>query len=174
MRCPAGYGDRFLAAFIDACVLFPACFVVADLIALSTESHSTGTVELRGAPAFAFSCSVFLLWVGYRIIFEMLSGATIGKQLVSIAVLQANSDICTPSQAIVRNLLCVVDFFPPILPGIFVMFILRSRQRLGDLVADTVVSVTDNSQRLRASLIGLAIGVGFTVVHFALQLTVMR
>lgn len=91
---------------------------------------------------------VFLLDWFYPVIFEMgKHGATPGKRMVGLKVVQATGSPITLGQSIVRNFLRFVDgwpFYILFMYGIGLASCLASRrfQRLGDLAAGTVVIYT--------------------------------
>jgi len=68
------------------------------------------------------------------------NGQTPGKKSFNIYVSMENASPITPAASIIRNLLRFVDFLPLFYGFGFVSMILTKRfQRLGDLVASTVV-----------------------------------
>jgi len=122
-------GGRFLASQIDhgfAGVLFLA--VGMNL------GESIGNV-----PAGIAALTAYL---GYYFVPEWLFGTTIGKSLFSLRVRQISGKPCTARQAAIRTLMRVVEVNPclfGILPaGIAILSTERS-QRLGDLLAGTIV-----------------------------------
>jgi uncharacterized RDD family membrane protein YckC len=83
----------------------------------------------------------FLSW-WYPVIFEVSRwGATFGKKICGLRVMQPSGAPITWSQAIVRNFLRVVDINPPFwgIIGMASCLATRRFQRLGDLAAGTVV-----------------------------------
>src|SRR4029077_854858 len=66
----------------------------------------------------------------------------IGKQLLGIRVVMDSGHPLTPTAAVVRSLFRLLDcYFPglPFLPGLLMTFLHRRNQRLGDIVAGTIV-----------------------------------
>lgn len=84
---------------------------------------------------------IFLVVWGYPVFFEVYSeGQTPGKRRHRLRVMSENGDQLTPTASILRNLLRLVDFLPFGFAGGFLAMLFTSRfQRLGDLVARTVV-----------------------------------
>jgi uncharacterized RDD family membrane protein YckC len=70
---------------------------------------------------------------------EGIWGKTIGKKICGIVVLNDNFTKCTISKGLLRNLLRIVDFFFYYLVGVVSMVGTMKWQRLGDIVAETVV-----------------------------------
>src|SRR4029077_14992625 len=66
----------------------------------------------------------------------------IGKQLLGIRVVMDSGHPLTPTAAVVRSLFRLLDcYFPglPFLPGLLMIFLHRRNERLGDIVAGTIV-----------------------------------
>jgi uncharacterized RDD family membrane protein YckC len=84
---------------------------------------------------------VFLIEWFYPVVFEVLSdGMTPGKRAMGIRVIHANGTPVGWSASVVRNLLRFVDFLPLFYVfGMISMMLNRRFQRLGDLVAGTLV-----------------------------------
>ena len=83
----------------------------------------------------------FVLYAGYYALFEIFwNGQTPGKRLVRIRVIGDSGRPITVYEALIRNLLRVVDQFPGLyVVGIISVFVTARNQRLGDVVAGTVV-----------------------------------
>jgi uncharacterized RDD family membrane protein YckC len=82
----------------------------------------------------------FLIEWFYPVIFELKEGATPGKRMMGILVIQDNGTPVTPSASVIRNLLRTADFFPVLYAaGLITMLINREFKRLGDLAAGTLV-----------------------------------
>lgn len=86
----------------------------------------------------------FMEWF-YNVIFEAgARGATPGQRAMKLRVMSMTGGPVTMSQAVMRNFLRMVDFMPGFyLTGIVCMFFTKRFQRLGDLVANTVVTYVD-------------------------------
>ena len=80
----------------------------------------------------------FAYWIG----FECLTGTTPAKRLFGLRVIGPDGAKPTAIQAVVRNLLRIVDGFPFLIPyllGLFVALTSADRQRIGDRLAGTRV-----------------------------------
>ncbi|MDR2926368.1 MAG: RDD family protein [Azoarcus sp.] len=88
-----------------------------------------------------FAIGVFLLEWFYPVLFEVWKrGATPGKKILNLAVLQDDGVPVGWSASVVRNLLRAVDILPFLYAfGLCSMFLNRDFKRLGDIVAKTVV-----------------------------------
>ena len=89
---------------------------------------------------------IFLMEWFYPVFFEVLSdGMTPGKRAMGIRVLHANGTPVGWPASITRNLLRFIDFLPLFYVfGVISMMLNRHFQRLGDLVAGTVVAYRDD------------------------------
>lgn len=82
----------------------------------------------------------FLLEWFYPVLFEVAAGATPGKKAMGLVVVHDNGTPISLPASLLRNLLRVADFLP-FLYGIGLVSMLANRrfQRLGDMVAGTLV-----------------------------------
>lgn len=91
---------------------------------------------MDGLPAFA----LFGLGFAYYIAMERLAGGTIGKRLLGLRVVRVDGRPLGWGGAIVRNLMRPIDGLPLLyLLGIVTIAISGKDQRLGDMLAGTVV-----------------------------------
>lgn len=137
----AGAGSRFLALAADTIL---QAVVMAALIPLLAWAGIYAAPGLRAWATWIQAGVVlagFALMYGYFAAFEALwNGQTPGKRLVGLRVIGVTGRPITPMDAILRNLLRIVDSFPVIYAvGIVSVFLTERSQRLGDLVAGTVV-----------------------------------
>lgn len=125
----AGPVSRACAWAIDAVIKGIIYALVASL-----------TVFLGGVGIAMMLISFFLLEWFYPVIFEVSSGATPGKKAMGLVVIHDNGTPVSLSSSLIRNLLRVADFLP-LLYGIGLISMLANRnfQRLGDMVAGTLV-----------------------------------
>ncbi len=137
----AGIGSRFLA------LAFDSLLQIAGLVVLSILSGLVSSTVVRAAPSAGnwfgaiFILAVFVLFYGYFAIFEAVwNGQTPGKRLARIRVIKDSGRPITPSEAVGRNLMRIVDQLPFFYGvGIFTALMNRQNKRLGDFVAGTVV-----------------------------------
>jgi uncharacterized RDD family membrane protein YckC len=134
----AGAGTRSAAYLCDLMVLYIALTVLGNLLAqfaIMLFVHAEAWVgAIVGLVSFATVTSYFFL-------FELLwSGQTPGKRLVGIRVVKSGGYALRPVDSLLRNLMRAVDFLPVCYGIGLVSLLLTSRsQRLGDLVAGTLV-----------------------------------
>ena len=85
----------------------------------------------------------FVIWWFYGVLFEtFLNGQTPGKYMLGLRVLTDTGEPINGMQATLRNLLRAADLFLPLV-ALVVMSLNRKYQRLGDLVAGTIVVVEE-------------------------------
>ena len=136
----AGVGSRTAAAFFDT-VLLTLGVILIVVVARTLGTRVPGAVE--GWLMAALVLLYYFAVLGYFVLFEALNGGrTPGKQALGIRVVMATGHPVTPTAAVVRNVVRLLDcYFPllPVLPGLLFVFLQRRNQRPGDLAAGTVV-----------------------------------
>jgi uncharacterized RDD family membrane protein YckC len=147
----AGIGSRAIACLLDytlqgiagGLIVMVLAFI-AMLVPAST-APSAGSVA-KSSPSDAWATAIaflilFLFQWGYFTLFETFwNGRTPGKRLLRLRVMQANGRSIGFLDALTRNLLRVADGIPGFyLVGLIAVFATRQSQRLGDLVAGTIV-----------------------------------
>jgi uncharacterized RDD family membrane protein YckC len=135
----AGLGTRSLALLIDAVIMF-----VAILVLLIAAGLAVGAGAQAGLPEWVGVTLVLLgvftiLW-GYPAGLETVWGRTVGKAALGLRVVTREGAPIGFRHAAIRAALGLVDFYLT-LGGAAVVSALVSRreQRLGDLVAGTLV-----------------------------------
>ncbi|MGO9923092.1 MAG: RDD family protein [Isosphaeraceae bacterium] len=189
---PAGLGTRFVAWFVDTIIMAAAGVVIFFILMCSgviTDSVIRDIVEpgrqtarrpagqppgeTSGAVWYAVGLFLLVSGVGSFIYFgasELFSrGQTLGKRLSGIRVVRADGFALEPGGILVRNIFRVIDQQPPLW---LVPLISKRSQRLGDMVAGTVV-VFDKPEsigNLRLSLAQRPAG----VAQFAFDATTLK
>lgn len=135
---PAGPIPRMLAWVID--LLIRTSFLSAIYFVLWYFDHMGIGLFL----IITFSLEWF-----YPVFFEVLRhGQTPGKRVMGIYVSHVNAIPVNLSSSIIRNFLRVVDFLPFMYGFALVSMLLNKKfQRLGDLVANTVVLYQDTPNK---------------------------
>ena len=127
---PAGPVPRMLAWTIDI------------LIRLAINGVFFAALAIFGKTGIGIALILsFLLEWFYPVYFELYkNGQTPGKKMFNLYVTMENASPISPGASIIRNLLRFVDFLPFLYGfGFISMMLTRRFQRLGDLVAGTVV-----------------------------------
>jgi uncharacterized RDD family membrane protein YckC len=140
----ASIGNRFLACAIDhtiQVIALTAVFLGFYIIANAPDLESA----VASAPKWVIAIMIvilFLILTGYFAFFEWLwKGQTPGKRWLKLRVLREDGRPITFWEATVRNLLRTFDMMPaPFYSiGLISVFSTTSDQRVGDMVAGTVV-----------------------------------
>jgi uncharacterized RDD family membrane protein YckC len=134
----AGPGSRFCAVVVDTAISATVLAVAFIPIALLSGADSSwSAAELSTVPVFVVATASFL----YQGLSEtFVNGRTIGKRLMGLRAISADGTPLTKQQALARNALRFVDFLPVAYGvGGLLASIGPSSQRLGDLVAHTIV-----------------------------------
>ena len=137
----AGAGSRFLALTIDTFIQIGGFLVLSVLFFGALWLRAAGYATLATWIAAAIVFAGFALYYGYFAVFEAIwSGQTPGKRTVGLRVIKVSGQPITTYEALLRNLLRIVDQLPGIYAvGVLSVFLTSRNQRLGDLVAGTVV-----------------------------------
>ena len=130
MTYEIGIADRrrILAAIVDNILAFVFAFLAISLFASNYEAANALVL-----------CSAYLL---YFLIFEAVWARTPGKMFTGLKVCRLDGRDFGLKEALIRTLLRLIDTNPLLaggLPaGLAIMFT-KKRQRLGDLLAGTIV-----------------------------------
>ena len=82
-----------------------------------------------------------LIGLVYALLLEGLLGYTPGKYLFGLAVVKSDGSQCTITASVIRNLAWIIDTLPTLnLVAMVSIYLTEKDQRVGDLVADTVVA----------------------------------
>jgi len=130
----AGVASRALAWAIDL-------LVMVTLILLFSMGLSFAGAVLGGFAMALMFVAIFAVQWWYSALCEWwLGGQTIGKRVVGLRTLQERGIRITFLQAVVRNLVRIVDLLPAIylVGGVTALFD-RHGRRLGDMAAGTIV-----------------------------------
>ncbi|HKR27556.1 MAG TPA: RDD family protein [Acidobacteriaceae bacterium] len=146
----AGIGSRAIACLIDYTIQSLAGFAVIMFFVLiatmvpSSPRPAGASVKSSSSDAWVTAIIFLILfgvqW-GYFTLFETFwNGRTPGKRILRLRVMQHNGRSIGFLDALTRNLLRIVDIIPGFyLVGLIAVFATRQSQRLGDLVAGTIV-----------------------------------
>lgn len=136
----AGPAVRSMAYTIDLLVRM-VLYIVVGLMAIFWVRPAIGGELTTGL----FLLFLFFMEWFYNVIFEAgKRGATPGQRAMKLRVMSMTGGPVTLAQAVMRNFLRVVDFMPALyLTGFVCMLFTKRFQRLGDLVANTVMTYAD-------------------------------
>jgi uncharacterized RDD family membrane protein YckC len=133
----AELGSRVGAGLVDGLILGGVLTVVQILVGIA---GTLGILGLGGTLAAALYAGFLLLIAfGYHPFFEEIwNGRTPGKRAFGLRVVQTDGQPVGLGPVLLRNLLRPFDV-ALVLVGAFLILFTRRRQRLGDLVAGTIV-----------------------------------
>ncbi len=120
--------DRMFAAVMDSFMALTGALVAGPQLA------AYGSVAAWAAAGSAY--------FGYYFVSEVLFRNTLGKWIMGLRIRQVFGERCTRWQLVVRSLFRVLEVNPIFfgdLPAGISIFCTKRRQRIGDLVAGTVV-----------------------------------
>jgi uncharacterized RDD family membrane protein YckC len=135
----AGLGSRVLAHFIDVLIFGTSFYFVAVGVGIASIGRPAFSEMLTGIVVIGAYLGPFL----YFMLFEgFWNGQTPGKKMAGIRVRMADGTPITFGAATARNFLRVADILPgTYFVGIISMFVNAKFQRIGDLVANTIVTI---------------------------------
>lgn len=153
----ATLGSRFGAQCLDILITYGGAFLLLLMVLM------VGGLTWQALVAL-FALTSFFIRIPYYALSELVwNGRTLGKRILGIRVISLDGRRLTAHQIVARNLMKEVEVFLPITtifsaqdsPGVvnlmllvwfagvlFVPVFSRRRQRLGDMLADTIVVVT--------------------------------
>ncbi|MDQ3745251.1 MAG: RDD family protein [Acidobacteriota bacterium] len=140
----ASIGNRFLACAFDH--FLQVIVIIAAFLLFAWAGEGAGLFErVKDAPKWVLALLIillFLVWSGYFALFEWAwNGQTPGKRWLKLRVIREDGRPVTFWEAAIRNLLRIFDMmpFPFYSIGLISVFISSRDQRIGDMVAGTVV-----------------------------------
>ncbi|HUR79768.1 MAG TPA: RDD family protein [Thermoanaerobaculia bacterium] len=129
---PAGAGSRFLATLVDTFIVNGIGVVLMSIL--------IAVLPTGIALALGVTINFMLTW-SWHVYFEVrMQGRTPGKRALRLRVIDARGLPVSLYQSLVRNITRALDFAPAFYGiGAIATLVTRSRRRLGDIVADTLV-----------------------------------
>ena len=129
--------SRLIAVFVDHLIALALMFLVVAFI----------PEDLPVVKAAGF----FLIYLGYFVVLEALWSRTLGKYFQGLIVRKLDGSPCDLKAALVRSVLRIIEVNPLLLGGLpagLVIISTSQKQRLGDILAGTVVvpdTITDEA-----------------------------
>jgi uncharacterized RDD family membrane protein YckC len=120
---------RIIATLIDYGIYLLFFFIYVYCVG---HKNDDGPMEVTGLPALP----LFILWFAYFVGLEAINGATPGHDIVKLTVVRSDGEKIGFYDALKRR---IVDFVDLGLPALICIYKTPKHQRLGDLLADTVV-----------------------------------
>lgn len=140
-----GVGRRFVAYFIDTWVIGIPFLCMILFVAIAFEGEPDVSDALAGLLYLGYILTLF----AYFTLMEAFSGATLGKKLLNISVVKANGEPMSLQAAAIRNVFRIIDngFFWGLI-GAIAIWASQDKQRIGDMVAKTLVVYDRPAQSL--------------------------
>jgi uncharacterized RDD family membrane protein YckC len=150
----AGAGLRIVAALIDGLILgavYMVVFIVLFIITAilggavsaansdSATNAAAGVITIIGLLLWLVAAAVSIVYFPYM---EATQGATFGKKAFGLRVVREDGSPIGWGEAIIRFVLRIVDSFFFYLVGLICILVTEKQQRVGDLVAKTIVIKT--------------------------------
>jgi uncharacterized RDD family membrane protein YckC len=129
-------GRRVLATIVDGVLLGLLFFVMSMLFGSSSAEGGQVNASLNGLPFLMY----LVLVVAYYVLMEGYLGQTVGKMLLGIKVVrEGTGEVLGLQGAAIRTVLRIVDGFFFYLVAFISVLASAKNQRLGDMVANTLV-----------------------------------
>jgi uncharacterized RDD family membrane protein YckC len=142
----AGIGSRGAAALVDTAIQSVALIVAVVALSAGSVVGSAFLSFARGPGAGTLFLALFILALfaitnGYFMLFEIVwNGQTPGKRMLGIRVIRENGYPMRPIDAVIRNLVRIVDWLPGAYGvGVLTMLLNKRSKRLGDFASGTIV-----------------------------------
>lgn len=132
----AGLASRLLSGLIDVTIQF-----VLLVLVMIGAAGASGVLAGSGVAEASLYVLVFLVLFGYPVALETLwRGRTVGKSALGLRVVTVNGLPVRFRHAAIRSMLGLIDkWIGGGAVGIIVVLLTRRNQRVGDLVAGTIV-----------------------------------
>lgn len=166
----ARLGDRLLALILDTIIIVSAFALVGILIALQSGGFTENGFSLEGTPALLTIGFTILFALLYHWLFEWLWGATLGKAIIGIKVVDKSGSKCNLKSAFIRNLCRIIDGIAVYLVGFLIAIFSKLRQRVGDHLANTVVIEIKPKKMVRVISIIIWLAVIAFSIFFSLRI----
>ncbi len=131
----SGVGIRFLATVLDGVIISIVMgFFMGGMITSQVNRMAyTGTID------YSMYFIPAVIGLAYFILMEGLLGGTVGKLACGLRVVTKNGEKCGIGKSVIRNLMRIVDGMFGYLVGAVCVWVSADNQRLGDMVASTLV-----------------------------------
>jgi uncharacterized RDD family membrane protein YckC len=134
----AGPASRFVSATVDILIQFALLVCVAIVLGVT---GAAGLGVGSGVAVLLWAVISFAVITFYDVFFEVFrSGRTPGKRLNGLRVVRVEGHPVNFLTSVIRNIIRPIDFLPSLyLLGAVVILATRKNQRIGDVVAGTLV-----------------------------------
>ncbi len=135
---------RIVALLIDGVILWVAFAIISFIFGLGIA----GAANTDNGSGIAVTLGIFLwliiivLSFGYFAYLEATQGGTLGKKALGLRIIKLDGNPIGWNEAIIRTLLRIVDHLFAGLVGFICILATDKKQRVGDMVAKTIVIKT--------------------------------
>ncbi len=141
----ASFGRRFVAGLIDLAPGFWVAGLVYDITINQTILFWPGNGVEKVLPAMRPGFLVIAVTVAHTTLFEFITARSIGKWFTGLYVADLTGKPAPPGPSLTRALSRAFDLFAPLM--LMLMVISPARQRLGDILAKTLVVMHEPEAR---------------------------
>ena len=127
---------RIIATIIDYGIFFLVFWIYVYLVGVKTENGW----EVNGWPTIVIP----ILWIFYFVVPEAINQATPGHDICKLKVYKPDGHKLTFLDAFKRRMCDPIDIFVYGIPAIICIYKTPRHQRLGDLLANTIVAKTSD------------------------------
>lgn len=138
------FKKRILATVLDYLIFGLLCYLYLGFFGTENDEGALVVRNLMALP-------ILILWLVYFVAIEGLKGATLGHQALNLKVLTVRRDEIGLTEAFLRRLLDLIDILWYGIPAIIEIKYTEKHQRLGDLVAGTIVIDTEDPTQYKAA-----------------------
>jgi len=139
----ANAGSRSLAILADLGICGLVLFIVYALTFLLTRDLTTDWMLRFGSNAMEIMLLLVIFgfqWLYFNLFEWLWNGQTPGKRLLHLRVIKSDGTPVSWIDVLLRNISRPIDTFGPMgLIGLLMIFVSRKAQRIGDLMAQTLV-----------------------------------
>lgn len=136
---------RIFAALIDYTVFFLMFYIY--LLFFGAYDHD-GSLKVHGWKVLP----LLIIWLGYFVIFEGIFGGTLGHLALGLKVTKLDRRDIGIEQAFLRHIADPLDIYFWGLVALITINFSEKHQRLGDLIAKTIVIDTGDQEQYKQDL----------------------
>jgi uncharacterized RDD family membrane protein YckC len=163
----AALWKRFLAIVLDTILITVVYAAFGMWIASRYGGITASGFSMEGMPALIAILLTSIAAFLYFWLLEGLFGGTIGKKIMGIGITNLSGQPCGLTGSLIRNLLRIVDGLFAYFVGFLIAIFSKKRQRLGDHIANTVVTESKPGQTVHIAMIILWFGIVFSSLVLA-------
>lgn len=136
---PAPLIRRTVAAVVDSMIVGIPWIVLTVVIRGVAGFWTTMSSAYAAAESLSY---LFAATFAYYLLLEWIFASTVGKSVMKLRVVGKDGEPCSLSASFKRNLVRAIDWLPfAYVVGAIAIVASKNRQRIGDIVAATVVTV---------------------------------